>query len=537
MQDIQDWIATCNESHPRCRYSLSGVKMNHKAVVPTRIIDVGKESLEEVRLVVSNQMARKYVALSHRWGGSSHYCTTVSNLEQHKIAIDVTGFPKTIQDAIFIVRRLGLRYLWVDSLCIVQDDKTDWLREAGRMAAVYEGAYLTIAASASEDGSGGCYVDRCPQELVRVPCQKDDAAAGHMYFGVVDKKAAEKMLRGPLNSRAWVLQEHLFARRTVHFAADQIYWECDKYIMGQDQQSCRSTLELDFPTRAFLYCILGDFLGKDRMPHLVKDPPQALFSRADYYSWWVNTIRYYSKCGITKSSDKLPALLSLSTELAKLTGDEYHEGHWRPPAGDLLFISTLLWHADDRTYLTKPSLFRAPSWSWAALDGPLDFADIHNQCLSHLFTPEKTDLQVLKVLPFEPLGLPSRKALLLSGVLIPASRSSDVSEPQLGVHDDCMACDKALHQVCSRVVGEDGNEIYGAFAFDLADVQLSEFWLLAAFSRWVKSTRPAPVHYVLLVSEVPNQRAPRTVFERVGVGHVEDARMVYGRSRQFVTLI
>jgi hypothetical protein len=500
------------------------------------VIDVGGLR-ESVRLVISNEMTARYVALSHCWGGSSHCRTTKSCLEQYKNALKIVALPKTVQDAIVIVRKLGLRYLWVDSLCIIQDDEDDWLREAGRMAAVYEGAYLTIAASASADGSGGCFVSREPQELVRLPCQKGDAASGHMYLGIIDEDSAQRMFHGPLNERAWVLQEHLFARRTVHFATDQIYWECDKLFIGQDRSNPRSILELEIPTRALLCCILGDFLGPGRMPHLVKVPPQEPFSRADYYSWWANTIRYFSKCGLTKSSDKLPALHSLSTELGKLTGDEYHEGHWHWLAGTPLFVSSLLWHTSNGDYLKKPPLFRAPSWSWAALDGYLDFADMLVHNLAHIFHPEDTDLQILKIPFFQPIGLPRRKVLLLSAVLIPASKITHPSEPRVKATHECMACEKAIHQTCIRISDENGKEIEGAFMFDLIDVQPSNFWLLPAYSRWTDPSRPAPIHYTLLVLEVPNQRGTGIVFERVGVGHIEDARLVYNRSRQCVVLI
>ncbi|CZR50470.1 uncharacterized protein PAC_00343 [Phialocephala subalpina] len=536
IQNIKDWITTCNKSHPRCWYSISGAKIKHTSPLPTRVIDVGN-STGTVRLVNSDEMAAQYVALSHCWGGSSHCRTTKACLKQRENALKIMELPKTVQDAVFIVRKLGLRYLWVDSLCIIQDDEDDWLREAGRMAAVYEGAYLTIAASSSADGSGGLFVCRKPQELVRLPCQKDDGAKGHMYLGIADEDAAQRMFQGPLNSRAWVLQEHLFSRRTIHFAEDQMYWECDKFLMGQDRSDPRSILELEIPTRSLLCCMLGDFLGPGRMPHLVKVPPQEPFSRADYYSWWANTIRYFSKCGLTKFSDKLPALLSLSMELGKLTGDEYHEGHWHSLAGTPLFVSSLLWHAENGDYLKKPPLFRAPSWSWAALDGSLDFADMHVHSLAHIFHPKDTDLELLKVQFYQPIGLPPRKALLLSAVLIRASKIIYCSEPQVKEYDKCMACEKAVRQTCIRISGKNGKEIEGAFTFDLVDVQPSNFWLLPTYSRWTDPGRPAPIHYALLVSEVPNQRTSGIVFERVGVGHIEDARIVYDRSRQFVVLI
>jgi len=160
---------------------------------------------------------------------------------------------------------------------------------------------------------------------------------------------------------------------------------------------------------------------------------------------------------------------------------------------------------------------------------------LHN--LARIFHPEDTDLQILKIPFFQPVGLPRRKVLLLSAVLIPASKITHPSEPRAKATHECMACEKAIHQTCIRISDENGKEIEGAFMFDLVDVQSSNFWLLPAYSRWTDPSRPAPIHYTLLVSEVPNQRGTGIVFERVGVGHIEDARLVYNRSRQCAVLI
>jgi hypothetical protein len=161
------------------------------------------------------------------------------------------------------------------------------------MAAVYEGSYLTIAASASKDGAGGCFVNQETQSLIRVPCNTTDPSKDHMYFGVrKDDHPARRLFDGPLHNLAWVLQEHLFARRTVQFAEDQIYWECDKYLIGQDRTDGRGIVELEVPMRSLLVCILGGFLGPECMPHLVKSPPQEKFDRADSYSWWANLVKY-----------------------------------------------------------------------------------------------------------------------------------------------------------------------------------------------------------------------------------------------------
>lgn len=488
-------------------------------------------------LTTTNQIAR-YVSLSHCWGGQSLCRTTQNTLEQHKDSIVVSDLTRTLQDAIHLVQRLGLRYLWVDSLCILQDDEEDWLREAGRMAAVYEGSYLTIAASASKDGSGGCFVNQETQSLIRVPCDTNDASKGHMYFGVrKDDNPVRRLFDGPLNNRAWVLQEHLFARRTVHFAEDQIYWECDKYLIGQDRSDGRGIIELNVPTRSLLICILGDFLGPECMPHLVKSPPQDKFDRGDFYSWWANLVKHFSNCSLTKASDKLPALLSLSLELGKLTNDEYHEGHWLWQKSSYMFMSSLLWHSNDKHHLQKIAQFRAPSWSWAALDGSLDFADMHITRLARFFHPELTELSLLKIQLYQPVRLPARKSLLLSGVLIRVTTKHDCSKSLPLMSDECMCCEKSKKLSCVRVINEAGEQIAGSFTFDTAENQPAEFCLLPVFTRWVASYRQAPVYFALLVAEVPRQNASGIVFERIGVGHIEDARVVFGCKKRFLVLI
>jgi hypothetical protein len=131
---------------------------------------------------------------------------------------------------------------------------------------------------------------------------------------------------------------------------------------------------------------------------------------------------------LTKASDKLPALLSLSLELGKLTNDGYHEGHWLSQKSPYVFMSSLLWHSNDKHHLKTPAQFRAPSWSWAALDNPLDFADMYNTYLTRIFHPEPMGLDLLKIQFYQPVGMPARKSSLFSGVLIRATKKHDCSK-------------------------------------------------------------------------------------------------------------
>ncbi len=165
--------------------------------------------------------------------------------------IRISDLSKNFQEAIYVTRQLGVNYLWVDSLCIVQDDHEDWDLEARRMAAIYEGAYCTIAATAAKDGTGGFFVPHQAQNLVRLPCRPNDEYSGHIYFGTKDKSAVKRMFQGPLNARGWVLQEHIFSRRLIHFAADQTYWECDKHFRCEDGSEITGEVDMDFETVSF----------------------------------------------------------------------------------------------------------------------------------------------------------------------------------------------------------------------------------------------------------------------------------------------
>jgi Heterokaryon incompatibility protein (HET) len=163
---IGQWIKTCDENHPKCQYTISGMPTESVPKLPTRVLDV--RSCEDIRLLVTGNQEAKYAALSHCWGGISQIRTTKSSLEDHRRHINFNDLSKTIRDAVYLTRNLGIQYLWVDSLCIIQDDERDWLEEAGKMAYVYERAYCTIAATSASDGTGGCLIPRPPHDLVKV---------------------------------------------------------------------------------------------------------------------------------------------------------------------------------------------------------------------------------------------------------------------------------------------------------------------------------------------------------------------------------
>lgn len=196
--------------------------------LPTRVIDVERPGSSMVRL--TEDFARqshtgRYVALSHRWGPKtkhSAFCTNRRNRTDFQNGIALSHLPKTFQDAVHVTRSLGIQYLWIDSLCIIQDDKCDWATESKLMEQVFSSAYVTLAASCANDTNDGFLKTRPSRSSI-----KSVTSDGQPYYVCepIDDFSGD-VEQGELNKRGWVLQERALSRRTIHFAERQSYWEC-----------------------------------------------------------------------------------------------------------------------------------------------------------------------------------------------------------------------------------------------------------------------------------------------------------------------
>lgn len=200
--------------------------------LPTRLIDVGRAN-EPVRLVqTSHNSAVKgpYIALSHCWGALSkeqRCCTYANNIEQRKACIEYDALPSNFQDAVLITRALGMRYLWIDSLCIVQDDPADWSVEAIRMEDVFSNAYCTVAASSAASSLIGFLRHRRQRDAIKLSTPEGEPL--YLAEGVDDFRADVE--NSILSSRGWVLQERALSRRTIYYTSTQVYWECGNGVV------------------------------------------------------------------------------------------------------------------------------------------------------------------------------------------------------------------------------------------------------------------------------------------------------------------
>ncbi|KAF9772597.1 hypothetical protein IL306_009687 [Fusarium sp. DS 682] len=342
------------------------------------------ESYEIYTLPVQ-QIKEPYIALSHCWGKTQHLISTKATLDQWKQNIPFNRFAKTFQDAIVISRELGIRYVWIDSLCIVQDDKQDWEIEAAKMASIYNGAELVLAATGSADGAGGCLFQREP--FVTVSGSFPDGKPFEIYGRKVAKhavfgwntdpsvsKGSSNPIAGttvsevndyPLMTRAWCFQERLLATRILHYTKSEMIFDC----LSSMECECGALEKHEddplVPARRIIKTghkfITGtkSFRGSATNPSVPLKGENKEF--IEHHELWRDLIVQYSQKNITKRTDGLPAVAGLATEwYSNLTG-RYLAGLWEK---DLL--NHLRWMPDEKDSGEEPQ-YIAPSWSWLSV--------------------------------------------------------------------------------------------------------------------------------------------------------------------------
>jgi hypothetical protein len=188
LRSVKEWARECDETHTRCHDRSSDGALDGPPNLPTRILDVGMPGDDPFLLVTTGQRDR-YVALSHCWGGRNECITTKSTYEVYQRAIKLSSLSKTFQDAVRITHTLGMHYLWIDSLCILQDNEADWENEAANMGLIYEDASCTIAAAAASHGAMGCFAqDVDLDSTILLPAEARHLNGGDIYVAKNTKK-------------------------------------------------------------------------------------------------------------------------------------------------------------------------------------------------------------------------------------------------------------------------------------------------------------------------------------------------------------
>ncbi|KAH0498520.1 hypothetical protein TgHK011_005772 [Trichoderma gracile] len=287
--------------------------------------------------------------------------TTRHNLQARRDGILLETLPMTFQDAIDMTRRLGVRYLWIDALCIIQEDEEDWLKEAPQMATIYENAYLTLAATASTDSHGGLYRILPPETYERAFAYGGDGfgeatticvrkALPHFDHSLFPETSMWMKKELPLLERAWAYQERVLSSRLLHFCNSELSFECNEGADCQCEDPGRGP-----PWKAHLRRMLQEKNWRG---------PTAL--------GWARFVQDYTGLKMTYHKDRLPALSSIARKIAQLSPQDcYLAGMWKSTLLGSLTWSILLGEA--QRY--RPSHPRAPSWSWASAFGSIVWQD------------------------------------------------------------------------------------------------------------------------------------------------------------------
>ncbi|KAF7539713.1 hypothetical protein G7054_g1936 [Neopestalotiopsis clavispora] len=387
------WLHECQTSHSTCQ-------LKDLPQLPTRVIDVGQDDLDVPRIVTSHGIKASYVALSLCWGGNIPVLLTTETIADFQKALPLSDLSQNFRDAIQITQKLGFRFLWIDSLCILQNSKSDWQLESRRMGHIYRDSTLSIYAAASDRSTAGILCQKTRQ-YGRLP--KPAYIALRPRFHNLDKQRQlvkvswlppeEEDLKSiyshsPLYSRGWCLQESILAPRQLIYGERQLYWRCQ----ARSQSADGAPEGLRYPDinyTHFTSLILSDILAApspfDRAQSPAADFVESVLQ--DYY----HLVQAYSTRDLTYSSDKLPAFSGLARLLQPILphGTPYLAGLWSTD-----IYRGLLWipvHKRGRPYVAKTP-FRAPSWSWAATDDAVEF----DRLLKSIDQPSHLDMKLLE---------------------------------------------------------------------------------------------------------------------------------------------
>jgi hypothetical protein len=368
-------LEDCRQNHAAC-----ALEQHQKTFMPKRLLDIGivdDSSTKDVtrlpiKLVETDQniQPEPYVALSHRWGApGSTIITETSTLQNHKTNIAFEDLGTVYQDTIHILWRLRIRYVWIDSLCIVQDSLEDWREQSQLMADIYHRAYFTLARQCDDDHPESVRSLSSPiHQLTDAPSSTPifaQLAIPHFWEEGVTWTwdgfhRSSAMNHFPLFSRGWIYQERLLSRRTLHVSNRELSWICCETSACQ----CRTS-----------YSIYRQDLNEEtytRWLQGVKEQGSENINPEVVMKIWHSMVDEYTHLSLTQSTDRLTAIQGCASQIQRVTGYHYMKGLWKET-----FIHDMLWYPDpkdsNRSPPRHPGLFAEPTWSWASVHFPVKY--------------------------------------------------------------------------------------------------------------------------------------------------------------------
>lgn len=335
-------VSECHSHHAECR-------TNTSPRLPTRVIDVQKSSSPMVHLHIPDEDCEydEYLTLSYCWGGDQTFLALKDNLGALKSGFALSTLPQTLQDAVQTTRQLGYHYLWVDALCIIQDDEEDMAREIAAMADIYNNSTATILAATSSSMSKG-YLNhpRRQPSFITLPVNLPNGEKGHIGISETSERYHFTWDTDPLSQRGWALQEFLLAKRILFYGPYEVLFGCQGLGFARL-----------FPS----YINYPD----DQQPS-----SRSLFYSQDRAASWSEIVRQYTCRRLTFPEDRIHAIAGIVLALERLWDDKCIFGAWTS-----WFLEQMTWFnaggTSRRSSLRRSN--RAPSWAWLSIDSPVKF--------------------------------------------------------------------------------------------------------------------------------------------------------------------
>jgi hypothetical protein len=344
----EDWLAFCVQTHEECRRV-------ENVFVPPRLLRVtcAQDEVHFVSMDITKPVP--YAVLSYCWGGDQPSKTVKSNVDIVPRAIK--DLPQTIHDAILVTRQLKLEYLWVDSMCIIQDNEEDKDALIGQMHEIFACAHVTIAASKASRCTEGFLAPRSnvPKFYIAIRDSMETCNVRPSRFILIP---SSKSHVEPLVTRAWTLQETLLSRRILSYGSRQLSWYC-----GVCDNQDGGVMDRDSPNWASFQTLDENVISHPHRSGGIQSISTSLR--------WIEIVKQYTMRKMSEPADKLIAISAVAQRLVSLTEGKwgrYYAGIWTER-----FFQQLLWATPESESAKRPVRYRAPSWSWAAIDGRLDW--------------------------------------------------------------------------------------------------------------------------------------------------------------------
>ncbi|KAK5654040.1 hypothetical protein OQA88_7718 [Cercophora sp. LCS_1] len=348
----RSWIDKCSREHPEC------IAFN-RPFMPARVLQVSPVGASLRVRLLNNPKLAPYATLSYCWGGDQPAKTTLSLLTSYERDIPLSKLPCTIQDALAAVHGIGFQYLWVDAMCIVQDDEDDVVRQISQMHQIYRGSLFTIVSATAETSRDRFLQPRTQHRPTQLEARLDDNVFGSLVAMPVPEMdpvdSSSSLTKYRVFSRGWTFQEGLLSTRILAYGDRELVYQChqSRHRDGGIEYVTSGPLLVDEGSQIFNHVDPGN--------RRLGGPPHPL--------GWGRTVCTYMKRQLTVQDDKLPAISAIAEEYSETKSvTEYYAGLWKED-----FLAQCLWRCKWKTRASKPAKYRAPSWSWAAIDGEITY--------------------------------------------------------------------------------------------------------------------------------------------------------------------